>query len=163
MATTYPYPRLVAAAARRNRVPYGVLLGLLLTENATGARRAVSPTGDVGPAQIHLASHPGVTRAEAQSPAYSIAWAARYLRQLHDVCGSWEGALTQYNHGTALGCRSTAYSRAVLARAAQHGYGSASAGTPGRQAETSPFLASSFPWPLVLAALGAVLLLALLH
>jgi hypothetical protein len=163
--TAYPYVGLVASASRRYRVPYPILLGLLLHEDATGARRAVSATGDYGPAQINLRSHPGVTRAQAETPGFAIPWAARYLRSLYDRCGTWQGALTQYNGGQAAGCGPSAYSRAVLSIAAQHGLRSAAAaGGQGGQAHAAPLPAQkgapAWAWALALAA--GVVLLALL-
>jgi soluble lytic murein transglycosylase-like protein len=151
--TTYPYARIVAAAAKRHGVPYGVLLGLLLHEDASGNPRAVSSTGDYGPAQIHLASHPGVSRSQAENPAFAINWAAEYLASLHARCGTWAGALTQYNHGVALGCQPSTYSDAVLSIAARHGY----AGEAPAQPSTSNWEAWAF-WALVAALVLVVLL-----
>lgn len=147
----YPYARQVAAAAKRHGVPFPVLQGLLLVENPSGARGAVSSTGDVGPAQINLRYHPGVSRAQAENPAYAINWAAAYLRGLYDHCGSWQGALTQYNHGTALGCQPSAYSRKVLDVSTRYRGG----------AQTAPYRKSAGAATYLLLGVGAALLLAL--
>jgi soluble lytic murein transglycosylase-like protein len=114
------YAALAEEYGKQYGVPPALLLGLVEVESG-GNPRAVSPTGDVGLTQIHLASHPGVTRAQAENPRFAMAWTARYLSRLYRACGSWEGALTQYNHGTAMGCAPSAYSQKVLQAAARYG------------------------------------------
>jgi hypothetical protein len=131
--------------SRRYHLPNGLLQGLLETESG-GNPRAVSATGDVGLAQIHLASHPGVTRAQAQNPAFSIAWAARYLAGLRSTCkGSLVGALTQYNHGGAYRggpCAPSPYSARVIKAAEAYGYKGTAA-----PAKAGGLCFAFSPWP----------------
>lgn len=45
--------------------------------------KAVSPTHDSGIAQIHLAAHPDITRAQAFDPAFAIPWMAKQWSKGH--------------------------------------------------------------------------------
>lgn len=94
-----PYSTLVNRAARRNGLDPWLLAALLWVESKFNPH-ARSSTGDVGIAQINLASHPNVTAAEARDPAFAIPWAARYLAELKVRTGSTKGALRAYNTGS---------------------------------------------------------------
>jgi soluble lytic murein transglycosylase-like protein len=49
---------------------------LIITNESHWHPRIVSPTGDYGIVQIHLAAHPEVTKAEAFDPVWSMQWMA---------------------------------------------------------------------------------------
>lgn len=44
---------------------------------------AVSPTMDFGISQIHLASHPDITKTEAFNPTFSVTWMAQQFAEGH--------------------------------------------------------------------------------
>lgn len=96
-----PYANLINSSARRNGLDPWLLAALLWVESSFHAH-ARSSTGDYGIAQINLASHPNVTQAEADNPAFAIPWAARYLATLkREAGGSAAGALRAYNTGSS--------------------------------------------------------------
>lgn len=54
---------------------------------------------DRGLCQINSSAHPDVSDEEAFEPAFSIPWAARYLRKNYNLMGDWNGAIASYNMG----------------------------------------------------------------
>lgn len=99
--TGVPYANTINSSARRNGLDPWLLAALLWVESRFNPK-ARSATGDVGIAQINLASHPGVSQAEAENPAFAIPWAARYLATLkRSAGGSASGALRAYNTGSS--------------------------------------------------------------
>lgn len=84
---------------------------------------------DVGIAQINTSAHPDVSFQEACNPLFAIPWQARYLRQLYDVFGDWQDALSAYNSGRPLYALvghlravEEAYAGSILALAGRLGY-----------------------------------------
>jgi murein DD-endopeptidase MepM/ murein hydrolase activator NlpD len=94
-AYTGPYADLVNRSARANGLDPWWLAALLFVENRF-RRTGGSSAGAEGIAQIRLPSHPDVTKAQADDPAFAIPWAARYLASLKRAAG---GSITR---GTAL-------------------------------------------------------------
>lgn len=109
-----PYATLINKSARRNGIDAWLLAALLYVESKFKPT-ATSATGDVGIAQINLASHPAVSAAEARDPNFAIPWAARYLSNLKQQTGSTTAALRAYNTGSgAQSAAGTAYANKVL-------------------------------------------------
>jgi hypothetical protein len=89
----------VNKAARANGLDPFWLAAILKVENAFKPK-GDSPAGAVGIAQIELAAHPNVTRAEAEDPSFAIPWAARYLAELKRRAGGSTTRATEfYNTG----------------------------------------------------------------
>jgi hypothetical protein len=100
-AYTGPYAQLINRSARANGLDPWLLAALLWIESRFNPK-AHSSAGAVGIAQIELSAHPTVTQAEAESPAFAIPWAARYLAELkRHAGGSTMGALRAYNTGSS--------------------------------------------------------------
>lgn len=112
-----PYGAQITAAARANGLDPLMFAALLGHESSFNAS-ARSSTGDVGVAQINLASHPDVTEAQALDPGFAIPWAAHYLAGLKRSAGSFTGALRAYNTGSST--RSGAGDRYVSAWQAEY-------------------------------------------
>jgi len=70
---------------------------------------------DAGCMQVNLMFHPDAFASldEAFDPAHGVAYAARFLRELKNMTGSWEEALGRYHSADPL--RGGAYRRHVLA------------------------------------------------
>lgn len=95
----------IAAAERQYGIPAGLLHRLIKQESAfrtdiiTGKKR--SPVGAMGIAQFMPATareELGSTSA-ALDPERAIPGAARYLKKLHGIAGTWEKAVAAYNWG----------------------------------------------------------------
>lgn len=81
---------------------YGVPPGLaraLIGQESGGNDKAHNPSGAHGRMQIHLPSHPEVTRAQAEDPDFAMDWGFRYLSEQKKRFGSWRLALAAYNAG----------------------------------------------------------------
>lgn len=100
--TAAPYLDTIAAAETANGLPAGLLARLLYQESRyrpdiiTGAVK--SPAGAVGIAQFMPATAKDMG-VDPLDPVSAINGAARYVRQLFDITGSWAGALGAYNWG----------------------------------------------------------------
>jgi murein DD-endopeptidase MepM/ murein hydrolase activator NlpD len=151
---TGPYADLVNRSARANGLDPWWLAGLLFVENRFRPK-GDSSKGAVGIAQILLAAHPDVTRAQAESPAFAIPWAARYLATLRRLAGgSITTATAMYNvgpHGDVRGA-GTAYVDQVKAARSDlrrtYGKGTAADASGG-------ILRAGLAWPL--AQLGKII------
>jgi soluble lytic murein transglycosylase-like protein len=123
--------RLLAIAEKASAqygLPAGLLEGLIHVESGWDPQavgRNTNGSVDRGIVQINNRAHPEVSDQQAYDPAQAIPWAAAYLRQLYQSCGSWTGALAAYNSGRCSG--DPGYVGAVLSAARQYGYGSPSA------------------------------------
>jgi murein DD-endopeptidase MepM/ murein hydrolase activator NlpD len=84
--------------ARQAGVPPRLYLELVRAESG-GNPNAYNPSGATGLVQIHLPSHPNVTRAQAQNPDFALPWGAKYLKEQYKKFGSWKLALAAYNAG----------------------------------------------------------------
>jgi murein DD-endopeptidase MepM/ murein hydrolase activator NlpD len=111
-----PFASLINAAARSNGLDPWLLAGLLKRESGFRPAPAHVDPHDAGIAGINLPSHPTVTRAQAEDPAFAIPWAARYLAELKTRAGgSTTAALRAYNTGSsAPSTRGNAYADAVI-------------------------------------------------
>lgn len=89
---------LVDKYARRYGVPISLARNMLSKESG-GDPKAVSPKKAVGLLQIHLPSHPSVTRAQAEDPDFNLNYGFAYLSKLKQEFGSWRLALAAYNAG----------------------------------------------------------------
>ena len=128
-----PYYGTIQSAAKKYGVPTGLLEGLFSYESGFNTY-AVSSTGDYGLPQINLASHPGISVSQAESPSFSIPWAAKYLSGLIKKYGV-TGGLEAYNAGNPRGITpqypggSTVYASRVLSAASKYGYAGGGGGT----------------------------------
>lgn len=103
---SWPYPRgleykmVFEAAELSNNIPSGLLARVGWQESKfrpdiiKGDK--ISSAGAVGIMQIIRKYHPKV---EPLNPLQSIDYAASYLRELHNMFGTWELALAAYNWG----------------------------------------------------------------
>jgi len=92
------YRALAEKAATVRGIPPELFTALITQESAWDPR-VMSKKGAVGLAQIHLPSHPNVTRKQAETPAFALDWGAEYLASLHKKFGRWDLALAAYNLG----------------------------------------------------------------
>lgn len=97
----------IATAEERQGLPTGLLLAVLEHESGLNpAARSVNQGGsapgsiDRGIAQINDYWHPDVSDEQAYDPSFAIPWAAQFLSQLYQRCGTWKGALSSYNTGS---------------------------------------------------------------
>jgi hypothetical protein len=93
-----PYVKQADEAAGRYGIPTWLYRNLIGAESNWNPS-ARNPSGATGLVQIHLPSHPDITPAQAQDPAFALDWGARYLRSMYDRFGDWELALAAYNAG----------------------------------------------------------------
>jgi len=89
------YRAMARDAALDNGVPPELFLRLIERESNFNPN-AVSPTGDIGIAQLNPRFHP---RGVAEDPAQALPYAAKYLKRMFGRFGTWEKALAAYNWG----------------------------------------------------------------
>jgi len=106
------YERCIANASRRYRLPRGLLLAVLMTENGRPgqARRNANGTWDYGPMQINTARlgqlRPyGLTARVLRDDACTNIWAGAALLQREILSASdfWTGVAHYHSHTPALG------------------------------------------------------------
>lgn len=72
----------------------------MMGQESGGSDTATSSADAVGRLQIHLPSHPEVTREQAQDPDFNMNWGMHHLAGLKHEFGSWRLALAAYNAGS---------------------------------------------------------------
>lgn len=117
MATpAVPYAATFAAAAARYGVPLPILLGVAQHEsnfNAGAVNHDANGTQDVGIMQLNLQAQQ-LSASQAGNPNFAIPYAAKLLAAHYQSAGSWTGALSEYNTGSATSPVGQAYAAAVL-------------------------------------------------
>lgn len=91
-------PKPVEFYAKKYGIPVGLAKALIGQESG-GRDDAVSPKGAVGRMQIHLPSHPNVTREQARDPDFAMDYGFKLLSGHKKKFGSWRLALAAYNAG----------------------------------------------------------------
>lgn len=110
------YAGTVDAAAGRYGVPSSILASVIQQESSFNPNVRVGAAGDTGIAQFI----PSTARAlgiDPTDPNQSIFGAAELLNQNYSRTGTWSGALSMYNSGSATGA--PGYASQVLNRAGQ--------------------------------------------
>lgn len=92
------YQALADQAADKYGIPRNIFRAMIKQESGWNPL-ARSGQDAVGLVQIHLPSHPDVTREQAQNPAFALDWGARYLSSQYKAFGKWNLALAAYNAG----------------------------------------------------------------
>lgn len=128
-----PYASTFSAAAARYGVPLPILLGVAKQEsgfNAGAVNHDSNGTEDVGIMQLNLQAQ-RLSASQAADPAFAIPYAAKLLAAHYKAAGSWTGALSMYNTGSATSSVGQTYAADVLAIAKKWGLtgGSSTAGT----------------------------------
>jgi hypothetical protein len=93
-----PAKALATAAAKRHGIPVPIFHALVSHESGWQANVG-SSAGAYGWVQIHLPSHPSISKEKAADPRFAFGWGAKYLRDQYDRFGSWKLALAAYNAG----------------------------------------------------------------
>lgn len=108
------YAGTVDAAAAQYNVPPSILASVIQQESSFNPNVRVGAAGDTGIAQFI----PSTSRAlgiDPTDPTQSIYGAAELLNQNYSRTGTWAGAVSMYNSGSATG--SPGYASQVLGRA----------------------------------------------
>ena len=92
------YQAIARQKARQYGVPENIAFALIRQESGWRVD-ARSNQDAVGLMQIHLPSHPNVTRQQALDPEFNIDYGMRYLAAQYKSFGKWNLALAAYNAG----------------------------------------------------------------
>lgn len=94
-----PYASMIRHAALNNGIDPLHYAALIYFESG-GNPKARSYADAVGLVQIHLPSHPNISKAQAEDPAFAIAWGARFFAAQVKKFGGYDAAYRKgYNPG----------------------------------------------------------------